>query len=141
MKDTFYGNKVSAYGLEHGYVDYACLAKSFDAVLCNKIVEVDEDFICNQLCGTAVSYYNNETGDEISEEAYYELSTEEQSNYYESYTEVYQWYLVTAAGYSILEDAGELVYYSEKLDCYVWGVTHYGTSWDYVLTNIELDEN
>jgi hypothetical protein len=26
---------------------------------------------------------------------------------------------------------------------YIWGVTHYGTSWDYVLTDIkiELDED
>ena len=29
----FYGNKISDYGLEHGYVDYATLSKAFDAVL------------------------------------------------------------------------------------------------------------
>ena len=29
----FYGNEISEYGQEHGYVDYATLAKAFDAVL------------------------------------------------------------------------------------------------------------
>ena len=28
---------------------------------------------------------------------------------------------------------------NETLDLYIWGVTHYGTGWDYVLTNINLD--
>lgn len=32
----FYGNKVSEYGEEHGYVDYSTLAKSFDCVLANE---------------------------------------------------------------------------------------------------------
>lgn len=34
----FCGNKVSEYGLENKRVDYATLAKSFDAVLCNDII-------------------------------------------------------------------------------------------------------
>ena len=32
----------------------------------------------------------------------------------------------------------EIVYYNEELDMYVWGITHYGTSWDYVLTDIAI---
>ena len=36
-KKYFYGNEISQYGLENGYVDFATLAKSFDAVLCNNI--------------------------------------------------------------------------------------------------------
>lgn len=34
----FYGNKVSEYGQENGFVDYATLAKAFDAVLNNDII-------------------------------------------------------------------------------------------------------
>ena len=36
----------------------------------------------------------------------------------------------------------EVVFYLPIIDAYVWGVDHYGTSWDYVLTDIkiELDE-
>ena len=37
--------------------------------------------------------------------------------------------------------AHEIVYYSEELDLYIWGVTHYGTSWDYVLTDIKCNVN
>ena len=35
----FYGNKISDYGIENGYVDYRTLAKSFDAVMSNDIIE------------------------------------------------------------------------------------------------------
>ena len=36
----FYGNKISDYGLENGYVDYATLSKAFDAVLVNDITKL-----------------------------------------------------------------------------------------------------
>ena len=36
----FCGNKVSEYGLKYGRVDYATLAKAFDAVLCNDITRL-----------------------------------------------------------------------------------------------------
>ena len=32
----------------------------------------------------------------------------------------------------------EIVYYNSALDLYLWGITHFGTSWDYVLTDVEL---
>lgn len=35
----FYGNEVSEYGQEHGYVDYRTLAKAFDAVMNNDIIQ------------------------------------------------------------------------------------------------------
>jgi len=34
----YYGNAISEYGMEHGYVDYRTLAKAFDAVLNNDII-------------------------------------------------------------------------------------------------------
>ena len=34
----FYGQEISDYGKEHGYVDYRALAKSFEGVLNNNIV-------------------------------------------------------------------------------------------------------
>ena len=50
--------------------------------------------------------------------------------------EIYQYYIVSDNGARILEEFNEIVFYNEELDMYLWGVTHYGTSWDYVLTNI-----
>ena len=53
--------------------------------------------------------------------------------------EAYQWYIVDDNGARICEEAGEVLYYNEELDMYLWGVTHYGTAWDYVLTNIRCN--
>lgn len=53
--------------------------------------------------------------------------------------EVYQWYIVDDWGGRLLTEINEIVYYNETLDMYLWGVTHCGTSWDYVLTNIAID--
>lgn len=35
---TFYGNEASEYAKEQGYLDYATLAKAFNAVLNNDII-------------------------------------------------------------------------------------------------------
>lgn len=113
--DYFYGNKVSDYGLERGYVDYRTLAKSFDAVLNNNIVSLFNEYYFELVNGCD---YDEETGDT---------------------TEVFQFYIISDNGADILmELTDEIVYYNEELDMYVWGVTHYGTSWDYVLTDIKL---
>lgn len=186
-KKYFYGNEISAYGLENGYVDYAALAKSFDGVLNNSIME--------KTC--EIGYWEQESGfidnsDEIDElqeqldeleEKYDEFTEEieELVNEYDPYsedslsikakihakekeqaelqdkiaklesdiqdleyeqdnsTEIYQYYIVDDNGAEILKNCNEIVFYNEELDMYVWGVTHYGTSWDYVLTDIKID--
>jgi len=33
----------------------------------------------------------------------------------------------------------ELVFYSEVLDEYIWGVTHYGTAWSHVKVDINAN--
>ena len=61
--------------------------------------------------------------------------TDEDDEYYE----IYQWYIISDAGARFLEEyTDEIVYYNEDLDMYLWGITHFGTSWDYVLTDIKL---
>lgn len=112
----FYGNKISDYGLEHGYVDYRTLAKCFDAVLNNNIIQKTWD----------LGEWELVSGSDYDEE-------------YEEYTEIYQYYIVSDNAVEILQEADEIVYYNKELDMYVWGVTHWGTSWDYVLTNIKVE--
>ena len=34
-----------------------------------------------------------------------------------------------------------ILYYIDELDLYILGVTHLGTGWDYVLTDIEPSES
>lgn len=113
--NTVYGEKVSDYGLENGYLDYYTLSKIVgDSILNNDI------FI-------KLGYENwtLENGLEEDEEG--------------NYLEVYQYYIITDSGARFLSDyTDELVFYNEELDMYLWGITHFGTSWDYVLTDIKL---
>lgn len=151
-KKYFYGNQISSYGVEHGRVDYRTLAKCFDAVLNNEIMEKTYD----------IGYWEQESGfidnsDEIEElqdkinileeldgkeEEIEELEEQirELEEEQDIYPEIYQYYIVSDYGARLLkEETNEIVFYNETLDMYLWGVTHYGTSWDYVLTDIEID--
>ena len=155
MEKYFYGNKVSDYGVENGRVDYATFSKAFDAVLCNDIFNV---------CSRANDYsiYDNLTNDrcyevedpttgewiEFSSYSEYEEWREELEAVHdieanepeERLQDVFQWYLVpdTPMNRDLLEEAHEIYTYCESLAVLVWGVTHWGTSWDYVLTSIEI---
>lgn len=64
----------------------------------------------------------------------------------EDYKEIYQYYLININEYmlEILQqiDCKDLIIaYSETLENYILLVDHFGTSWDYVLTNIEPTNN
>lgn len=171
----FYGNEVSAYGQEHGYVDYRTLAKAFDAVMCNDIMTTTADIGCwEPYCGEEY-YYEDSSGrrydeseaqerieeltertdeiearlselrdsdaedtDEFREltEELADLESDIRTLQDPDYLDFYQYFIVDNCGARILEEAGETVWVNERLDLYVWGVTHWGTSWDYVLTNI-----
>lgn len=158
-KYYYHGYEVSSYGQENGYVDYATFSKSFDAVLCNNIIEV-----CNKLGDYSIydnmsnGYYytieNPETGyteefDTYSEFEDWRADLEIEHGVIvddepeEVFSEVYQWYLVpdTSWNRDDLEQAHQVYTYCESLDCLVWGVTHWGTSWDYVLTDIKLTDS
>lgn len=110
-----FGHKVSEYGLENGYLDYLTLSKIVgDCVLNNNIF-------------MQAGYEN------------WELTNGIEENEYGDYNEVYQYYIITDSGASFLEEfTDEIVYYNEELDMYLWGITHFGTSWDYVLTDIKV---
>lgn len=110
-----FGVKVSEYGLENGYLDYETLSK------------IVEDMILNNNIFEYAGYENWELESGLEED--------EDGNYYE----VYQYYIISDYGARILKEyTDELVYYHEKLNMYLWGITHFGTAWDYVLTNIKL---
>ena len=190
MKKTakyFYGNRISDYGMEHGYVDYLTLAKSFDCVLNNNIMEntyeigyweqesgmvdnseeVEElqeqleeleekfDELENEIEELLDEYEPFDDGEHIGIKAKIHAKEKEKTELQnkiveleveirelenqEEEREVFQWYIVSDGGAEILKDMNEIVYYNEELDMYLWGVTHFGTGWDYVLTNIKID--
>lgn len=50
---------------------------------------------------------------------------------------------ITEEAARIMKESGsdEIVYYSKELDMYIWGITHYGTSWKLMLTSIPIPED
>lgn len=52
--------------------------------------------------------------------------------------EIYQYYIIDDDLAKRLIDINEIVYYHNELDIYILGVTHWGTSWDYVFTDLKL---
>lgn len=153
----YYGNAISEFGLQNGRVDYATLAKCFDAVLNNDIMSLTYDIgsweqVSGIIDNTDEIEELEEKRDELEEEIEKSPSQilekeineiNEQIEELESEQgddrEVFQWFIISDWGASLLRDINEIVYYNDKLDMYIWGVTHYGTSWDYVLTNIRID--
>lgn len=136
--DTFYGHKVSEYGLKNGRLDYATLSKCFDCVLCNNITELDEGLYDNIISGDLETFEDSEGNELTREEA--EEREEQGEEINRNWVDIFQFFIVSDNAKYLLEEANEIVFYSEKLDCYIWGITHYGTSWDYVLTSIKLEE-
>lgn len=156
-KKYYYGNPISDYGMEHGYVDYATLAKAFDAVLNNDIMSLTYDIgLWKQVSGIIdnadeiekleekrdeLEEENENNQSQIIENEINEINNqiEELENEQDDDQEVYQWFIVDDWGARLLREINEIVYYNEKLDMYLWGVTHFGTSWDYVLTSIKIE--
>lgn len=150
----YYGNAISDYGMEHGYVDYATLSKCFDTVLNNDIMSLTYGIgSWEQVSGTIDNTDEiEEKRDELEEQSESSPSQiieneineindqiEELENEQDNEPEVYQWFIVDDCGARLLQDINEIVYYNETLDMYLWGVTHFGTSWNYVLTSIAID--
>ena len=114
----FFGNEISQYGQERGYLDYATLSKAFDAVLVNDITKLFYSNINNEYCEPEYINGCDENDDQ----------------------EIFQYYIVSSYGAELLQEyTNDPVFYLPVIDCYIWGVTHLGTSWDYVLTDVKLE--
>lgn len=99
-----------------GRVSYSRIVKRFigDLVLCNNISEVD------------YSIWDN-------------------INSCEDLGEIYQYFICNISEFDkeYLKELGEplILSYSNMLDCDILMVDHLGTSWDYVMTDVEWTEN
>lgn len=114
----FCGNEISNYGKEHGFLDYDTFSRAFDHVLNNSIFELGQGIGYGWELVNGLDFDYEE--EEIIEEP-----------------EVFQWYIVSDSGAQIIQDyTNEILYYHDELDIYLWGVTHWGAGWDYVLTDI-----
>lgn len=86
----------------------------------------------NELINYEIDFWYCESGNDYDEENDY-------------YYDVYQWYILNDGDAERLkENTNEIIYYNDKLGIYLLGVTHCGTSWDYVSSDfkkIHEDEN
>lgn len=153
----YYGNAISDYGMEKGYVDYGTFSKAFNCVLNDEIISSTYDIgYWNQVSGQVDNTEEiEELGKKLDElveenednpsqileseikkveEEIEELEDEECEE-----PEIFQYFIVDRLGSQLLQDINEVLYYNEELDMYVWGVTHFGTDWNYVLTSIAID--
>ena len=116
--------KKEAYYMDTNTVNYRTLVDFIftDMILCNNIVK----------------YYENwdlELGEDYDEEE-------------DEYIEIYQYYIVDFDNWRLEEykkyleetkkESDFILWYDNELDIYVLGVSHWGTSWDYVPTEIKI---
>ena len=113
---------LNEYEKENNKISYRRLVDRFfqNMILCNNIVHNFDENI-EIVAGTD---YDEENEENI---------------------EVYQYYIID--GWFDEDDLQKIgnelgvVYYDNKLELYILGVEHFGTSWDYVLTDIEPTNN
>ena len=107
-------DKMGEYEKEQGKASYKTIVDYFisDVVLCNNIANIDDSI-----------FYNMENANEN--------------------VEIYQYYLCNVGQWEREQclKAGLILSYSDMLDCDVLCVDHFGTSWDYVLTDVKLFGN
>jgi hypothetical protein len=112
---------LNEYEKEHNKISYKTLVERYfdNMILCNNIANNYED-----LEVVAGSDYDEEE---------------------DTYKDIYQYFIVDGCfNEEDLQKVGEelgVVYYNSNLDLYILGVDHFGTGWDYVLTDIEPTEN
>lgn len=112
--------ELNEYEKEHKKISYRTLIKYYDMtpILCNNIINVEECLYDYLECG---NIYNEEE---------------------DYYIDIFQYYIINLTEWE-LEDIKKkyseelIICYSPKLENYVLCVDHFGTSWDYVLTDIE----
>lgn len=113
-------NKMDSYELEKKKASYRTIINMYidDLVLCNNILDVDESVLYN----ANIDLYDDEN---------------------DNYIDIYQYFLCNISDYKKeqLTKAGIILSYSDLLDCDVLLVDHFGTSWDYVLTDVAIVDN
>lgn len=59
---------------------------------------------------------------------------------YDYYDDIYQYYIIDDHSSDLFIKLQYPVFYSNALNVFVVGITHYGTSWNYILTNQTFDD-
>ena len=70
----------------------------------------------------------------------YIVDTDDDLDLYNYYDDIYQYYIIDDYSSDLFIKLEYPVFYSNVLNVYVVGITHYGTSWNYILTNQTFDD-
>lgn len=113
-----------------------------DLVLCNNIPEIDPSIWDNIEMGD-LYYYIDDDGNYYTREDY---EKDKEGKIYEETNNIYQYYLCNLRqwDYETLkeyESDSIIISYSDLLECDVLMVDHFGTSWKYVPTDIDLTDD
>lgn len=114
-------NKKNAYYMDSEYVNYKLLTDFLftDMILCNDILNANDNYFHCQL----------------------ECGNDEDIDFYQYYiVNIDNWRLEQYVNYCKQVDIEPLtIYYLDNLDIYILAVDHFGTSWDYVYTDIKIE--
>jgi len=102
----------------------------------SEMLEVEEEEIKNDL----YNYFDVEEIEELNPEEVDELITDKATeNIY--YNDVYQYFIIPYNDvYLWKEYTNYPIFYSDELDIYLLGITHWGMSWDYFKTHCYIRE-
>jgi hypothetical protein len=118
---------------KQGYKDVRLYAKTWEEYqeeLTGKNIRCNYSQLFNQdarliLCNNLPEVFP-EMWDYIENGDYYDEEND-------TYTDIFQYYIIDSqTAEDLKEHTDNIVFYIEKLDLYALGVTHWGTSWDYV---------
>ena len=117
-------------------IDFCCDSLIMNNCIINELSKNNIYF--DNYCGSECYYIDN-NGNEITSKQAEEMELDE---YCEEYAEIYQYFIISEQDAERLKEyTNEIVYYNEDFGLYLLGVTHLGTSWDYVPSNWKsLDE-
>lgn len=139
--ESLFGNRndkeLKERELKNGFITYRTLADYVgDMVLCNNMQ--DRMYETMELESGEDREFFDSDYNEIDRETY-EKMEENGEEVHEQPIDIYQYYIISGSGADFLQNfSNEIVYYDSELDIYVWGITHFGTSWDYVFTDIPV---
>ena len=138
---------VGSWDLEQGYPD--CSEEIEDLRRLIEVYEDAEDRADDMAANTDIvassdywaDFWNKTCAHYIDKQEESANKIEEFEAYQDEFPEAYQYYIVSDYGARMIMDyTNDLLWYNDELDMYVWGVTHWGTSWDYVLTDIPCEK-
>ena len=81
--------------------------------------------------------------EEIKEEVLYEFIQDHEDEINDNiyFCDIFQYYIINERDIKYLSILNYPIYYNYDNNLYMVGITHYGTSWDYILTNINIINN